>query len=110
MLPAWMKRSAAKRAEFLEARLDALLADHTSLLQVAARSLELLHELDGVTRQWEAQRLESNAVNLRELAIVRDRLERLSTESKMEMRRFDKYRGTGVRHQPDGVDRERMGS
>jgi FkbM family methyltransferase len=89
MLPAWMKRSAAKRAEFLEARLDALLADHTSLLQVAARSLELLHELDGVTRQWEAQRLESNAVNLRELAIVRDRLERLSTESKMEMRRFE---------------------
>ncbi len=87
MLPAWMKRSASRRAEVFEARLDALLADHTSLLQVAARSLELLNEIGGLARQWEAERLESYAAILRELGSLRDRLERLSTESRLELQR-----------------------
>ena len=69
MLPAWMKRSASRRAEVFEARLDALLADHTSLLQVAARSLELLNEIGGLARQWEAERLESYAAILQRAGI-----------------------------------------
>jgi hypothetical protein len=81
MLPAWMKRRSKQRAELFEARLDALLADHASLLQAAARSLELLDEIDGLAKQWKDERRENDAVILRELAFFRDRLERLSTES-----------------------------
>jgi FkbM family methyltransferase len=85
MLPNWIKRN--KRTIALEASLDALLADHASLLQAAARSLELADEGRLAVKRVEAARVESNNALMREIASVRQAMERVSSETRSVLRR-----------------------
>lgn len=81
MLPKWIKRNQGAAA------LETLVADNASLLRAVARSLELVDDLRLAAQQAESARLESNNAVMRELASLRDGLERVASETKSVLHR-----------------------
>jgi FkbM family methyltransferase len=81
----WLRSRTKQSAALPELRLDALLEDHASLLRAAARSLELLNELNGLSRQdSETQRERDDAIQA-ELTLLRERLDMLAADWKHQL-------------------------
>ncbi len=118
MLPDWLRRRDTGKAALVQAEFEALLADHASLLEAAAKTLELLANLsvlgeqtshriqdiyDGSLREltllherveslaigWKHEALRREAANCEELASVHTRLELLSNEYGSKLERLE---------------------